>query len=246
MSRVFFEQGHAGRVGTIAFSADGSRVATASQESQDVRVWDASGQLVDVLDRGANAVTFAGNALVVARGHQEIARIQDGRETWSVEYERRAIAGLPSGEVIAVGMEDEVVRFGDDGKLRSKVALGDYADELVVRADGGLAAAWNASSLSLVRGSKATHLPWKGPDIATVAIHPTDDQVALFEGSFADLRLIVVDAKGKQLKKLNLSSLLGDQLDAPFGAIFLSPRRVAFFTSAERDQLRIIDLEDPK
>jgi WD40 repeat protein len=79
MSRALFEQGHAGVVSAIVFSSDGSRIATSSKSVGDVRIWDSSGRLIDVLERGADAAIFAGSALFVARS-KEIARIENGRE----------------------------------------------------------------------------------------------------------------------------------------------------------------------
>ena len=240
MSPWLFDQGHAGAVHGVSFSPDGARFVTASEHAEDVRIWDASGALVEVLDTFASAAVFAGDGLVLRRGYRGLVRLDaDRRETYRLDEVDRRIAGLDSGAVLALN-PGELLRITAAGAVEARVALDFYPDFLTARRDGS-AAAWSSEAVVLADASLAVRALKTGSKIEAVALHPERPRVAVVDDVIEASRLYVFDG-GAEVASLDLHALMSGW-HGIVGAIFLSERRLALFTSAKDKPLWVVDLE---
>ncbi len=160
--------GHAGRVAHLAFSADGSRVATGSHD-RTARVWDpTTGELLMTAQGHARAL--AGVALAPDGRHLLTASWDGDAAIWSIDsgiQRARFVAGQEGiaamasdarGRLFLGGWDGSVIAFeqpkprqltevpGHEGFVHSIVFPPTGAEEALTAGQDGTARVWNAST----------------------------------------------------------------------------------------------------
>ena len=121
-------EGHIGSVNSVAFTADGRRLATGSDDTS-VKIWDvaAGNEIVTLAGHRSNVckVSFQDRARLLASGSMDGTLILWSMENWKPRHRIRVAAGhsrpvdmdfqfSPDGESIAVCSNDEIKLYDTD------------------------------------------------------------------------------------------------------------------------------------
>ncbi|KAK0719663.1 hypothetical protein B0H67DRAFT_642995 [Lasiosphaeris hirsuta] len=210
-------ESHSGGVISVAFSPDGSRIASGSDD-ETIRIWDArSGKEVQKLEGhsyGVASVAFSPDGSRIASGSDdETIRIWDarsGKEVQKLEghsYGVASVAFSPDGSRIASGSDDKTIRIWDarSGKEVQKleghsnrvtsVAFSPDGSRIASGSDDETIRIWDARS-----GKEVQKLEGHSYGVASVAFSPDGSRIA--SGS-DDKTIRIWDARsGKEVQKL--------------------------------------------
>ena len=159
--------GHRASVRSVAWSPDGSRLATASWDGT-ARVWDASGREILTLEgnRGqVNSVSWSPDGTRLATASWDgTARVWDavrGRELHRLDGHTGrvwSVAWSPDGTRLATGSQDALVRVWDAACGRERLAIKGHTSDVVC-------AAWSPDGKLLLTGSAdGTARVWDAAD----------------------------------------------------------------------------------
>ncbi|KAK3349952.1 WD40-repeat-containing domain protein [Lasiosphaeria hispida] len=210
-------EGHSDSVRSVAFSPDGSRVASGSDD-RTIRIWDArSGKEVQKLEGHSNwvwSVAFSPDGSRVASGSGDTTiRIWDarsGKEVQKLEGHSDSVLSVafsPDGSRVASGSGDTTIRIWDARSGKEVQKLEGHSDSVLSVAfspDGSRVASgsgdrtiriWDARSGKEVQKLEG-HSDW----VLSVAFSPDGSRVASGSG---DTTIRIWDARsGKEVQKL--------------------------------------------
>ncbi|KAK3364018.1 hypothetical protein B0T25DRAFT_587633 [Lasiosphaeria hispida] len=210
-------EGHNGLVQSVAFSPDGSRIASGSHD-RTIRIWDArSGKEVQKLEGHSNlvqSVAFSPDGSRIASGsYDNTIRIWDarsGKEVQKLEGHSswvQSVAFSPDGSRIASGSHDNTIRIWDARSGKEVQKLKGHSDSVLSVAfspDGSRIASGSHDSTICIwdarSGKEVQKLEGYSDSVQSVAFSPDGSRIA--SGSY-DNTIRIWDARsGKEVQKL--------------------------------------------
>ncbi|CAI4211665.1 unnamed protein product [Parascedosporium putredinis] len=209
--------GHAGEVPSVAFSIDGTRIISGSDDTT-IRVWDArSGQQMQKLEGHGGSVTSVAfspdGTRIISGSNDKSIRIWDaksGQQMQKLEGHGRSVTSVafsPDGTRIISGSDDETIRIWDTksgqqmqklegyGGSVTSVAFSPDGTRIISGSDDKMIRIWDAKS-----GQQMQKLQGHDWRVRSVAFSP--DGTRIISGS-GDETIRIWDAKsGQQMQKL--------------------------------------------
>ena len=221
---------HDHAVSAVAFSPDGTRVATGSRDGT-ARVFDvASGTEISRLDhdRAVGAVAFSPDGTRVATGSSDAsARVFDvasGTEISRLDHDRAvgAVAFSPDGTRVATGSSDASARVFDaaSGTEISRLNHLDAVSAVAFSPDGSLlATASSDASARIFDAATSTEVSCLNHDRAVGAVAFSPDGTRVATGS-SDARARIFDTvTGVELNRLNHRDAVSAVAFSPDGSL---------------------------
>jgi len=235
---------HSGPVNIVAFSPDGTRMATASYDRNNtVRIWDASsGKELTKLEHGGpvNSVVFSPDGTSIATASEDnTARIWDvasGKELARMVHHGLVnfVSFSPDGTCIITAGQDntaiiwnnfsrkELIKLEQDGQVNTAIFSPD-GTRIATASWDNTARIWNASS-----GKELVQVEQDGP-INTVAFSPDGTRIAT--ASWDNTACIWNASSGKELVKV--------EQDGPINTVAFSPDGTRIATASWDNTARI-------
>lgn len=202
-----YAHGHIGAVRALAFSADGTWVASAGEDRQiyiwDTTTWRPKHIIITDHNQTINTIAILGDSIFSASADGTLTRwdVSGDKSTFFVGHENAvwSIAVHPNGELLASGGEGGMLILWDinTGEIRQQIsdAHADTIYSLAFSPDGSILATggadnrvrfWDSLTGELLADGAGEHTNW----VSAIAFSPSGKQVA---SAGADSRLILWD-----------------------------------------------------